>query len=185
MSYQEFGGFVWNPNNVPEPAQLPNKTPWKFEGAAGIAANNSGFYVANATNRDHDGTKSTSGQAGVLTLDGSAISQSIHLRAGTYVVVFGLEARRDYNPNHISVQLDGKTVFQGVITDTNTFQQIVTMPLDLPKDGDYVLKFCGHGGAGKLDGDSFIDDVRIRPIDPSAVNSRILQIQEALSGIRQ
>jgi predicted nucleic acid-binding Zn ribbon protein len=184
FAYQNFGEFH-NPNHVPQPTPVPNQTPWKFGPSAGVAANGSGFYVTNATNGDSDGKKSTGGQAGFLTLNGSSISQSLHLKAGTYVVVFGLEARRDYVPNHISVMLGGKTVFEGVPVDTNNFQQVVTAPVSLPKDGDFLLKFCGHGGNGKLDGDAFIDDVRIRPVAPSAANDSTLHLQDALTGIRQ
>jgi hypothetical protein len=184
FAYQNFGEFH-NPNHVPQPTPELNQTPWKFGPSAGIAANGSGFYVANATNGDSDGKKSTAGQAGFLTLDGSSISQFIHLKAGTYVVVFGLEARRDYNPNHISVSLGEKTLFEGVASDTNNFQQIITEPVTFTKSGDYELKFCGHGGTGKFDGDAFIDDVRIRPVDPKVENNSTLQTPDKLSDTRQ
>src|ERR1035441_8200946 len=93
FAYQYFGKTVINPYNVPQPQRIPNHTPWTFSGNAGIAANNSGFYVNNATNGDSTGATSTSGQAGFLQFKDSSISQSVTLPAGAYTVTFDFEAR--------------------------------------------------------------------------------------------
>jgi hypothetical protein len=87
-AYQVFGP-VKNPNNVPFPDRIPKRSPWEFgDGNSGIAANGSGLYIANAPDQNHDGVSSSCGQAAFLEYQGSWISQSIKLRAGTYSVSF-------------------------------------------------------------------------------------------------
>lgn len=163
-AYQVFGP-VRNPTSVGIPAKIPNRTPWKFgKGNSGIAANGSGFYVTGATNMDSDGTTSQNGQAGYLQFDGSSISQSIKLPAGTYTVSFDYEGRRDYGKaNQIAVSLDGIELFKGAPTNCNSFTRVTSKPLTLPKAGKYELLFRGLGAIGDVSGDhtTFIDNICI------------------------
>jgi uncharacterized protein len=145
-AYQYFGKTIINPYNAPQPNRIPNHTPWTFSGNAGIAANNSGFYVNHATNRDSDGATSTSGQAGFLQFKGSSISQSVTLPAGTYTVTFDYEARRDYPANQIAVSIDKAVLFKGTPTECTNFKQITTMPISLTTSGKHELTFRGLGG---------------------------------------
>jgi hypothetical protein len=161
FSYKYFGKSVRNPNNVPLPPSISNRTPWTFSGNAGVAANNCGFYVHNATNLDGDGTTSTNGQAGFLQFKGSSISQSVTLPAGTYTVTFDYEARRDYAANKITASIDGTELFKGTPTDCTNFVRVVTSPIDLTTSGKHLLAFCGLGGKGDVDGDTFIDNISI------------------------
>ncbi len=163
-AYQVFGP-VRNPTNVPIPATIPNRTPWKFgNGNSGIAANGSGFYVTGATNLDSDGTTSQCGQAGYLQFDGSSISQSIKLPAGTFTVSFDYEGRRDYGKaNQISVSLNGIELFKGAPTDCNSFTRVTSKPISLSKPGKYELLFRGLGvpDDAAVDHTTFIDNICI------------------------
>jgi hypothetical protein len=167
-AYQVFGPLN-NPTQVPIPAKILKLSPWEFgNGNSGIAANGSGFYVAGATNGDNSGATSTSGQAAYLQFKGSSISQTIALSAGTYVVSFDFEGRRDYEPaNQIEVSLDGMVLFQGAPTDCNTFKPVMTRSISLKKSGNHKLMFYGLGAVGDASGDhtTFIDNVVINRID--------------------
>jgi hypothetical protein len=164
FSYRCFDDAIPNPTHVEMPPKEPNRTPWVFVKGAGIAANGSGFYVANATNGDSDGKVSQMGQAAFLQFDGSSVRQMVDLPAGTFSVTFGYEARRDYTANRIAVSLDGNVLFLGVPTDTGHFQEVTTESVKLAA-GKHELKFLGMG-----DGDpasfpcTFIDNVRINVV---------------------
>ena len=165
LSYQYFGKTVINPYNAPEPDRIPNHTPWTFSGNAGIAANGSGFYVSNATNRDSNGTTSKNGQAGFLQFKDSSISQAITLPAGTYAITFDYEGRRDYDVDQIAVSLDGTVLFKGAPTDCNNFKQITTSLISLTTSGKHELTFRGLGGVDDVSGDTtFIDNISVNHI---------------------
>jgi hypothetical protein len=166
-AYQVFGP-IKNPNNNKFPDKIPNHTPWKFgDGNSGIAANHSGLYVSNATNRDHNGATSTNGQAGFLEYKGSSISQLVELPEGTYSVTFDYEARRDYTPaNQIAVSIDGTVLFIGAPTDYNNFKQITTRPIILKTPGLHELKFLALGSVDNISAYpcTFIDNVSLNHI---------------------
>jgi len=176
-AYQIFSAPVLDARGIPDPEPLPNRTPWTFKfagspspgiGSSGVAANGSGFYLANATNGDSDGAKSTSGQAAYLQGRGCSISQSVPLPAGTYYVTFDFEARRDYAPaNEIAVYIDDTLLFQGSPTDTDKFHPVETQTISLKEAGPHVLTFFGLGVKEDLYGDhtTFIDNVAIHRVD--------------------
>ena len=163
-AYQIFGP-VRNPLNAAIPHKIPNQTPWKFGGGnSGIAANGCGFYLAGATNRDSDGTTSTSGQAGYLQFKGSSISQTLLLPAGSYAVSFDYAGRRDYIPaNQITVSIDDTVLFKGTPSDFNSFKRVISRPILLTMSGKHELTFRGLGAEGDPSGDhtTFIDNISL------------------------
>jgi hypothetical protein len=168
FAYQIFG-TIWNPNGVPQPPQIPNKTPWTFGGGnSGITANGA-FCMSNAVNGNSDGATSQSGQAAYLQTDRSWMSQTIELPAGTYSIGFDYEARPQYGTaNQITVSLDGKELFKGLPADASNFAHVTTQTITFTKAGKYELKFRGLGAPEDPDGDhtTFIDNVCINVIDP-------------------
>jgi hypothetical protein len=102
------GAYQYNP---PSPG-------WAFVNSSGIAANESCFDVAGATNgNNNNGATSTSGQAGLLqggdgTLAGVSFSQTLSLpTAGNWVAYFSLEGRAaNDGANGVNVFLDGVQV---------------------------------------------------------------------------
>jgi hypothetical protein len=163
FSYQVFGPCK-NPNNVPLPDKLPNRTPWKFgDGNSGVAANGSGYGVTGATNLDSDGSTSKSGQAGSLEYAGSFISQVIKLPAGTFTVTFAYESRVNYGPNQITVSIDGTELFKGTPDDSPHFKQITTNSITFAAPGKHKLMFRGLGGSSQYPC-TFIDDIYLNVV---------------------
>jgi hypothetical protein len=167
FAYQVFSRLN-NPTNAPQPAPIPNTSPWTFGGTgnSGISANEA-FYVTNAKNGDQDGTTSQAGQAAFLQFKGSWFSQKLKLPAGTYSVSFDYEARRDYGEaDGIAVSLNGKDLFVGAPTDTSNFVRVTSETITLPEAKEYELKFRGLGALSDPGGDhaTFIDNVCINVV---------------------
>jgi hypothetical protein len=145
------------------PAPVPNQSGWQFGGNAGIAARGSTF-ISYATNGNHNGKMSSSGQAAFLQTKGSWISQMVKLPAGTYSVSFDFEGRINYEPaNGIAVSLNGTDLYVGAPSDANSFTHITTNTITLTVAKEYELKFRGLGALSDPDGDhsTLIDNVCI------------------------
>src|SRR5437667_7537094 len=151
------GAYQYNPSN-------PG---WTFTNSSGIAANESCFGVAGATNGNNaNGTISTSGQAGLLqggdgSLAGVSFSQTLSvLAAGNWVAYFSLEGRPYYDgPNGVNVFLDGaqvgNTLFPAALGSFNG----ASVNLGNVTAGNHTIGFAGTIPEG--DHTTFVDNVRL------------------------
>jgi len=140
---------------------------WTFSGAgAGVAANNSGFNVVNATG----------GQAAFLQGAGSSIAQVFTFTKSLFAVSFLAEARGwGQGGNNVSVLVDGITLtFTGATSifpgSTTSFVQYTSDFINLSA-GDHTLRFVGNGGIGDVT--TFVDSVSITAV-PEPVSLGLL-----------
>jgi len=143
----------------------PTSPGWTFYGG-GIAANESCFDVAGATNGNNDnGATSTSGQAALLqggdgTLAGG-FAQTLTLpAAGNWVLYFSLEGRPFYDgANGVNVFLDGvqagSTLFPANLGSFNG----ASVNLGNLAAGSHTIGFAGTIPEG--DHTTFVDNVRL------------------------
>lgn len=130
---------------------------WTYTGGSGIAANNSGFNVKNATG----------GQAAFLQ-QSSSISQSFDFTKGLFSVSFDAEARNYLTGGNsisvfvddIALAFDGKT---SLIPASNSSFTTYTSNFIALSVGTHTLKFVGNGN-GTNDVTSFIDNVNVTAV---------------------
>jgi len=151
------GAYQYNPSN-------PG---WTFTNSSGIAANESCFGVAGATNGNNNNAAiSTSGQAGLLqggdgSLAGVSFSQTLSVpAAGNWVAYFSLEGRPYYDgPNGVNVFLDGaqvgNTLFPAALGSFNG----ASVNLGNVTAGNHTIGFAGTIPEG--DHTTFVDNVRL------------------------
>ena len=147
-------------------AYRPAAPGWTFTGSTGIAANGSGFTVVGATNGNHDGTTSTSGQAAFIqAFAGSGftsnfISQSLSgFSSGFASVTFSIEQRTTIGNNPIDVKLDSQDLGTYLASSSSSFNTITT-PLVAVTAGSHTLYFISTNNAG-VDVTQFIDNVSV------------------------
>src|SRR5438552_1683013 len=145
----------------------PPSPGWTFLNSSGVAANESCFDVAGATNGNNaNGTISTSSQAGLLqggdgTLAGVSFSQTLSVpAAGNWVAYFSLEGRPYYDgPNGVNVFLDGaqigNTLFPAALGSFNG----ASVNLGNVTAGSHTIAFAGTIPEG--DHTAFVDNVRL------------------------
>ncbi len=145
----------------------PPSPGWTFYGG-GIAANESCFDVAGATNGNNDNhATSSSGQAALLqggdgTLAGS-FSQTLNLPvAGNWILYFSLEGRPYYDgPNGVNVFVDGfqvgSTLFPANLGSFNG----ASLNLGNLTAGSHTIGFAGIGDILGGDRTTFVDNVRL------------------------
>jgi hypothetical protein len=150
---------------------LPPGSGWTFAGTAGIAANGSNFGVTGATNGNHDGTTSTSGQAAFIqgyafapyNFPVNSISQTFGGFAnGIASVTFSLEQRPGGGNNPINVQLDGHNLGTYLANSSSSFNTITT-PFVAVAAGSHTLSFISTNNRGG-DNTQFIDNVRVNNV---------------------
>jgi hypothetical protein len=151
---------------------LPSGSGWNFRGTAGIAANGSNFVVQGATNGNHDGTTSTSGQAAFI--QGYATApypvNSVSQTFGGFVdgfasVTFSLEQRYGGGGNNpINVRLDDQDLGTYLASSSSSFNTITT-PFVAVTAGSHTLSFIGTNNTGG-DNTQFIDDVSVNNAVP-------------------
>jgi sugar lactone lactonase YvrE len=145
----------------------PPSPGWTFLNSSGIAANESCFGVAGATNGNNNNAAiSTSGQAGLLqggdgTLAGVSFSQTLSVpAAGNWVAYFSLEGRPDNDgANGVNVFFDGaqvgNTLFPAALGSFNG----ASVNLGNLSAGSHTIAFAGTIPEG--DHTTFIDNVRL------------------------
>jgi hypothetical protein len=145
---------------------VPGAPGWTFTGTAGIAANGSGFGVTGASNGNHDGTTSTSGQAAFIQwlaanpFPVDSISQTIGgFDDGLAAVTFSLEQRPGIGNNPINVRLDGQDLGTYLASSSSSFDTITT-PFIPVTAGSHTLSFIGTSHTGD-DNTQFIDNVSV------------------------
>jgi hypothetical protein len=129
---------------------------WTFAGNAGVAANNSGFNVSNATGA----------QAAFLQQE-SEISQVFNFTKSLLSLSFDAEARGwGYGGNVIRVLVDDVVLtFTGATTllpGSNSSFTTYTSDFIALSAGTHTLRFVGVGGNGDVT--SFIDNVSINAV---------------------
>ena len=131
---------------------------WTYAGNAGIAGNNSGFQVSNASGNE----------AAFLQDGGSSISQMFTFTGSLFSVSFLAESRYVDNVgfigNDISVLIDGVALmFNGATSfipgTSSTFTKYSSDYIALSA-GDHTISFIGNG-VNNTDVTSFIDDVTL------------------------
>jgi hypothetical protein len=145
----------------------PPSPGWTFLNSSGIAANESCFDVAGATNgNNNNGVLSTSGQSGLLqggdgTLGGVSFSQALSLpAAGNWVAYFSLEGRPYYDgPNGVNVFLDGVQVSNTLFPAAPGSFNGASVNLGNLTAGSHTLAFAGTEPEG--DHTTFVDNVRL------------------------
>jgi hypothetical protein len=148
---------------------------WTFTGTTGIAANGSEFAVSGATNGNHDGTNSTSGQAAFIqALNGTfhfpvnSISQTLSgFVAGSASVTFSIEQRGSTGGgnNPIDVKLDGQDLGTYLASSSSSFNTITT-PFVSVTAGSHTISFTGTNSSTDLNSDNteFIDNVSVNNV---------------------
>ncbi|MCC2958858.1 DUF642 domain-containing protein [Massilia sp. IC2-278] len=129
---------------------------WTFSGNAGVAANNSGFNVSNATGA----------QAAFLQQE-AEISQVFNFTKSLLSLSFDAEARGwGWGGNVIQVLVDGVALsFTGATTllpGSNSSFTTYTSDFIALSAGTHTLRFVGIGGNGDVT--SFIDNVSINAV---------------------
>jgi hypothetical protein len=147
---------------------LPSAPPgWTFVGLTGIAAKGSAFGVNNATNGNHNGATSTSGQAAVIqggngffgVSKPSEIYQTISgFGGGTASVTFSIESRGAAT-NSIDVKLDSQDLGTYMASSSSSFNTITT-PTVAVTPGSHTLYFISINPDGQ-DNTQFIDNVSL------------------------
>jgi hypothetical protein len=146
----------------------PSSPGWTFYVGAGIAANESCFDVASATNYNYDNTAtSTAGQAAFLqggdgTLANGNFSQAVTFTAGTWTLYFSLEGRPGYDgPNGINVFVDGVQVGSTLYpANLGSFNDTYVNLGNLTA-GSHMIGFAGNGDILGGDRTTFIDNVAL------------------------
>lgn len=185
------GGGAYKYGNQAPISTTPAATlGWTFSGGSGIAANGSGFGVANATNLNNNpnggNATSTSGQAAVLqggdgTAGGTSISQSVTLPVGTtkLSVLFDDEGRKSASgyggDNGIVVYVDGNLIPGGgtiaaplfPVAGDNTFNPETTTFFPIGA-GAHTITIAGDNTTlpPGTDATSFVDNVKLLVTTP-------------------
>ena len=135
----------------------PSNSSWNFGGAAGIAANNSGFNVTGAGTNNPDGTRSTSGQAAFIQGSGGGayFSQNITISASTYATFYFSIEQRGTGNQSIQVLLDSTDLGTYTTSSASALVAKSTAPIAVT-GGTHTLKFQGLTSA---DVTAFMDDV--------------------------
>jgi hypothetical protein len=151
---------------------LPAGSGWTFTGTAGIAANGSNFGVSGATNGNHDGTTSTSGQAAFIQgyafppfhFPVNSMSQTFGgFVDGLAAVTFSIEQRPGGGGNNpIDVQLDGQDLGTYLASSSSSFNTITT-PFVAVTAGSHTLSFISTNNTGG-DNTQFIDNVSVNNV---------------------
>jgi len=153
----ENGGFETPSQNGGYKYLTGSVNGWTYAGSSGVAANNSGFNVANATGS----------QAAFLQQSGASISQMFNFTKSLFSVSFDAESRNYGNGgNRISVLVDDQLLsFAGLTTFTpgsKTSFTTYTSDLIALSNGNHTLRFIGYGGNGDVT--SFIDNVKVNAV---------------------
>jgi hypothetical protein len=145
----------------------PSNPGWTFTNSSGIAANESCFDVAGATNGNNDNhATSISGQTAFLqggdgTLAGVSFSQTLTLpTAGNWVAYLNLEGRPYYDgPNGVNVFLDGVQVGTSLFPANLGSFNGASVNLGNLTAGSHTIGFAGTAPEG--DHTTFVDNVRL------------------------
>jgi hypothetical protein len=166
-----YGYWTSNPYSLTGLPMLPSPPPgWTFTGTSGVTANGSGFGTTGATNGNHDGTTSTSGQAAFLQ-NGygtpNTVSQLISgFVSGPASVTFSLEERGG-NSASVDVKLDGTDLGTYTPLSGSSFNTVTT-PTTFMTPGSHTLTFTGVNSASGGDNTVFIDNVRLTSVPEPA-----------------
>jgi hypothetical protein len=161
---------------------FPSSPGWIFSGpnGNGIAANGSDFFLAGATNGNHNGITSTAGQAAFLqfgdgTLASGNISQILTLPPGHWILFLSLEGRVAYGANGVNVFLNGIQIGGTLLPAHLGSFNNTSVDLGNLSAGTYTLAFAGNDIFGG-DRTTFIDNVRFATSVPDSGSTILLLI---------
>jgi hypothetical protein len=138
-------------------AYNPAGTPWTFSANSGVAANASAFTYANPPAPEGS-------QVLFLRHTGSASQAIPGWAAGTYSISFKAARRASHGTDHdFRVLVDGRVV--ATFDSTSTAYSTFTTPAFAVAEGAHTITFQGINSGGVEPSSSFIDDIRINPVE--------------------